>query len=174
MKDEMQAELDDVMMNYARSLGKGDHGDVDGFEEHCHVLCREAILPAMEKFAHKLNAHGHAVRIYGREMSVEANGNSRNAEVMMYVTPQGAQSGIKPSGGEFIIRFSFDPATHKMLAQLSEGADRACSYSRPFDLHPIEGVTPELVEQELLEMVRYGFECVRREIGAKPLQEAVI
>jgi hypothetical protein len=49
----------------------------------------------------------------------------------------------------------------KLLAQMTHGRwEESCS-SYPHDLHPLEGVTPELIEAELLEMMQHVFADAR-------------
>ena len=64
----------------------------------------------------------------------------------------------------------------KLLARMTHGRwEESCS-SCPHDLHPLEGVTPELIEAELLEMMQHVFADARPtspvDIGRAPRRAA--
>lgn len=65
--------------------------------------------------------------------------------------------------GDFEVVLTFDPAQEKLLAHVTQGS-APHGELRSFNQHPIEGVTIELVEQELLEMVRYGLDRAIRQV----------
>lgn len=158
MKNDTRYQLDELMLTHERSLTRTheDEGALERSHEAFLALRDKVIRPALDAFATVLGDHGHRVRIYGHDIAVDAGGHSRNPELFMHVTPKGAAE-----GAGFVICFSFDLLTHKMLGRVTPASQSDCGHARPFDLHPLEGVTAELVEQELLEMLRYGFESTR-------------
>lgn len=168
MRYETRNQLDEVIANYEKVVDKSSqtHGEEDRSAKHFRSLCNEVIRPAMEEFSHVLQEHGHKVRIFGHERSVELGGQSSNAEIAMHVGPKGGDAFTEASRGEFDVIFKFDPARDKMLTHVTQGS-KPHGEARSFNQHPIEGVTIELVEQELLEMVRYGLDRAIRQVDAR-------
>ena len=111
----------------------------------------------MAAFGEVLEAHGHHCRVYDKPVSVTTPGNlTQNAEIIMYILPK---AGAVPPATHKGYRLSFLLAQEhrKLLARMTHGRwEESCS-SCPHDLHPLEGVTPELIEAELLEMMQHVF-----------------
>ena len=109
----------------------------------------------MTAFGEVLEAHGHHCRVYDKPMSVTTPGNlTQNAEIIMHILPK---EGAVPPATRKGYRLSFLLAQEhgKLLARMTHGRwEESCS-SCPHDLHPLEGVTPELIEAELLEMMQH-------------------
>jgi hypothetical protein len=165
MKYETRNQLDEVITDYAKALDRSSQapGEEDRSATHFRSLCNAVIWPAMEEFSHVLQEHGHKVRISGHERTVDLGGHSCDAEISMRVSPKGAMPLQTPPLGDFDVVFKFDPAQEKMLTHVTQGS-ATHGELRAFNQHPIEGVTIELVEQELLEMVRYGLDRAIRQV----------
>ncbi len=175
MKAETRAKLDELIVDCEKALDKPllqEGEETEQVLRHFRTLCNDIIQPTMEAFSQVLSEHGHKAWIYNPEASVAQSGHSQNAELLMYVNPKIGTVPTDTSHGEFLVSFSFDTVENKMLARVTEGLNLPYGYSRPFNLHPVGGVTTELVEQELFEMIRYGFDCVRRGISTK--QQAAV
>jgi len=117
----------------------------------------KVIRPLMTAFGEVLEAHGHHCRVYSRGISVTTPGNLlQNAEVVMHILPK--EDAALPTMTHKAYRLSFILAQHaKLLARMTHGRwEESCS-SCPHDLHPLQGVTPELIEAELLEMMQHVF-----------------
>jgi hypothetical protein len=168
MRYETRNQLDEVIADYVKALDRSSQapGEEDRSAKHFRPLCNEVIRPAMEEFSHVLQEHGHKVRIFGHERTVELGGRSCNAEISMRVSPKGGDTFKDASHSEFDAVFKFDPAQDKMLTLVTQGSTPQGEL-RSFNQHPIEGVTIELVEQELLEMVRYGLNRAIRQVDTR-------
>jgi hypothetical protein len=55
------------------------------------------------------------------------------------------------------LSFMLEQEHGKLLARMTHGRWQESCSSCPHDLHPLEGVTPELIEAELLEMMQHVF-----------------
>ncbi len=169
MKHEIRTQLDEMMVAYDRTIERAHDspGEAERVRQNFNALCREIIRPAMQAYSEVLEAHGHGVRIYGHDMSVDDGGHSRGAELMMHVVPRDRMAAGGDAPGAFVMTFSMDTANHRVLARVTNPADGACGYSNPYDVHPVDGVTAELVENELLEMIRYGFACAGHSLAVE-------
>lgn len=174
MRHETRTKLDEVIVTYQKTVDDSFQGpgEVERIQKHFQALCNDVIRPAMEEFSQVLRDHGHTVRIYGHQRLVDQGGHSSNAELSMHVSPQVSGASADNVSGEFVVSFSFDSAQQKMLARTAAGA-APNSYSHSFDQHPIEGVTKELVEQELLEMLRHGFDWAASELAPSKSERRV-
>src|SRR5512132_1088023 len=81
-------------------------------------------------------------------------------EIIMHVLPK--EGGVPPQTRKgYRLSFLLAQDHRKFLAQMTHGRwEDSCS-SCPHDLHPLEGVTPELIEAELLEMMQHVFAYAR-------------
>jgi hypothetical protein len=118
----------------------------------------EVIRPLMTAFGEVLEAHGHHCRIYDKSMSVSTPGNvTQSPEIIMYVLPKAAGEPSPARSNAYRISFLLAQQHGKLLARMAhERGNESCS-SCPHDLHPLEGVVPELIEAELLEMMQHVF-----------------
>ena len=173
MRYETRNKLDELLLSYRRTVERSFRGpsETELGERHFHDLCNDVIRPVMEELSSVLREHGHGTRVYGHDRSVAEGGHSCPAELGMQVSPRGGDISLDTPGSDFVVRFSFESAQRKMLAHVEAGAtSQGCG--RAFDQHPIEGVTRELVEEELLEMLRYGFDCAGRKLAAAQIEPA--
>lgn len=175
MKYETRSKLDELIIVYDKEIESlQGPGEPERYQQDLVSLCNHVIRPAMEEFSQVLREHGHRVHVSFHERTVEQGGHSRNAEIAMHVTPKSRGVEGNVFRGDFVASFNFDTVPHKMMACVSGGATMPHEYSHTFDRHPIEGVTSELVEQELLEMLHYGFERAWREFGIQQRVAATV
>jgi hypothetical protein len=163
MRQTTECLLNELMVRYDRARAQRTRGAPreDGAEEAFDRLCDGVIRPAMAQFAQVLETHGHRCRIYKKPMSVTTPGNlTQGAQIMMQILPKSLSEppGTGPgAGGGCQISFVLAPEPAKVRAQLSHGASAELCSMCPHDLHPVAGVTQELIEAELLEMVQHVF-----------------
>ena len=115
----------------------------------------------MTAFGEVLEAHGHHCRVYDKPISVTTPGNlTQNAEIIMHILPK--EGAVPPATRKgYQLSFMLAQEHRKLLARMTHGRwEESCS-SCPHDLHPLEGVTPELIEAELLEMMQHVFADAR-------------
>ncbi|TVR95809.1 MAG: hypothetical protein EA406_13215 [Rhodospirillales bacterium] len=145
-----------MLTHYDHILSKREGGptDLELLNARFRDLSMNVVEPLMQSFAEVLQAHGHEVKVFGRQMSVSPGGFAQNAETVMEVRPR--QLGDNAPEG-FRIAFQLHTDCRKVLAQVTDYDSEHTHYVRPHDIHPLDGVTPELVEAELLEMVAYVF-----------------
>src|SRR5512147_31784 len=143
--------LNEVMVRYDRAVAKRARGptDEETAQQVFDQLRDEVIRPLMTACGEVLEAHGHHCRVYDKPISVTTPGNlTQNAEIIMHILPK---EGAVPPATHKDYRLSFLLAQEhrKLLARMTHGRwEESCS-SCPHDLHPLEGVTPELIEAEL-------------------------
>jgi hypothetical protein len=116
----------------------------------------EIIRPLMQRFLEVLHAHGHACRVYYREPSVTAAGNlTQSAEIVMCIAPKPQPDADEGSSPSYNISFELARAQRKLRARVTHGPwAEACS-SCPHSLHSLDEANSELVEAELLKMLRH-------------------
>ena len=124
----------------------------------------------MTAFGEVLEAHGHHCRIYDKPISVTAPGNlTQNAEIIMHILPK--ESAVPPATCKgYQLSFKLAQEHGKLLVRMKHGRwEEPCS-SCPHDLHPLEGVTPELIEAEFLEMMKHVFADARPKLRSAVLR----
>ena len=121
----------------------------------------EVIRPLMTAFGEILETHGHHCRVYDKPVSVTTPGNlTQNAEIVMHILPKEGAVPLATHKG-YRLSFLLTQEHRKLSARMTHGRwEESCS-SCPHDLHPLEGVTPELIEAELLEMMQHVFADAR-------------
>ena len=155
--------LNDVMVRYDRAVGKRVTGPTDdeAAQQMFDHLRDEVIRPLMATFGEVLEAHGHHCRVYDKPISVTTPGNlTQNAELIMHILPK--EAAVPPATRKgYQLSFMLAQEHRKLLVQMTHGRwEESCS-SCPYDLHPLQGVTPELIEAELLEMMQHVFADAR-------------
>lgn len=156
MQSTTRTMLEQMLAHYDHTISKNEGGpsDVELMNARFRDLSMTVVEPMMQAFAEVLQAHGHETRVFGREMSVSPGGFAQHAETVMEIRPR--RFGDNASDG-FRIAFQMHTDCRKVLAQVTDCGSEHTHYVRPHDIHPLEGVTPEMVEAELLEMVGYVF-----------------
>src|SRR5512134_3020927 len=163
MRECTGSSLNDVMVSYDQAVAEQarEPTNEEAAQQAFDHLRNELIRPLMTAFREVLEAHGHHCRIYDKSISVTTPGNlTQNAEIIMHILPK---EGAVPPATHKGYRLSFLLAQEhrKLLVQMTHGRwEESCS-SCPHDLHPLEGVTPELIEAELLEMMQHVFADAR-------------
>lgn len=163
MRQTTECHLNELMVRYDQAAAQRTRGATreDVAEEAFDRLCDEVIRPAMAQFAEALESHGHRCRIYSKPMSVTTPGNlTQGAQIVMQFLPKSLSEppGTEPgAGGGCQISFILALEHAKVRAQMSHGGSAAPCSMCPHDLHPMAGVTRELIEAELLEMVQHVF-----------------
>jgi hypothetical protein len=159
MRQTTGCHLNELMVRYDQAAAKRTRGPTreDVAEEAFDRLCDGVIRPAMAQFAQFLESGGHRCRIYSKPMSVTTPGNlTQGAQIVMQVLPKSVSE--PPAAGDGCqISFVLALEQAKVLAQMSHGASAEPCSMCPHDLHPLAGVTEELIEAELLEMVQHVF-----------------
>jgi hypothetical protein len=164
--------LNDVMVGYDQAVAERAQGptDEEAAQRKFDQLRDQVIRPLMTAFVEVLEAHGHRCRIYDKPTSVTTPGNlTQNAEIIMHILPKEGAVPLATRKG-YQISFVLAQEHRKLLARMTHGRwEESCS-SCPHDLHPLEGVTPELIEAELLEMMQHVFADARSsvDIGRAP------
>lgn len=156
--------LNDVMVGYDQAVAKRARGptDEETAQQKFDQLRDEVIRPLMTAFGGVLDAHGHRWRVYGKAMSVTTPGNlTQNPEIVMYVLPKTEDEPASARGDGYQISFILAPEQRKMLARMSHGPSAGPCSACPHDLHPLNGVTSELIEAEILEMMQHVFADAR-------------
>lgn len=159
MRPETRHKLDEVLLRFDRIVAKtsGEPSETEAMQEHFRTLCTKTIEPLMRTFGEVLESYGHSVRIYGRPLSVGSGGFAQDAEVAMEVSlRRGRPEAARKQDEGYRISFDFETAEHKILTCLTD-ATGTCRRSQ-YDLHPIDGVTEDLIEAELLEMIELIFD----------------
>lgn len=159
MRQTTGCHLNELMVRYDQAATQRTRGPrrENGAEEAFDRLCDAVIRPAMVQFAEVLETRGHRCRIYSKPMSVTTPGNlTQGAQIVMQILPKSVS---EPSAAGDGCQISFVLALEhaKVLAQMSHGASADPCSRCPHDLHPLAGVTQELIEAELLEMVQHVF-----------------
>lgn len=159
MRQTTGCQLNELMARYDQTAAKRTRGPTreDVTEQAFDRLCDGVIRPAMAQFAEVLETRGHRCRIYSKPMSVTTPGNlTQGAQIVMQVLPK---SDSEPSTASDGCQISFVLALEhaKVLAQMSHGTSAESCSMCPHDLHPLAGVSQELIEAELLEMVQHVF-----------------
>ena len=150
--------LNELMARYDQAAAQRTRGATraDVAEEAFDRLCDGVIRPAMAEFAEVLETRGHRCRIYSKPMSVTTPGNlTQGAQIAMQILPKSLSE--PPAGGGCQISFVLALEHAKVRAQMSHAASAEPCSMCPHNLHPVAGVTQELIEAELLEMVRHVF-----------------
>ena len=98
---------------------------------------------------------------------------TQNAEIVMHILPK--EGAVPPATRKgYHLSFMLEQEHGKLLARMMHGRWQESCSSCPHDLHPLEGVTPELIEAELLEMMQHVFADARPtssvDIGGAPQQ----
>jgi hypothetical protein len=155
--------LNDVMVGYDQAVAERAQGptDEEAAQRKFDQLRDEVIRPLMTAFGEVLEAHGHHCRVYDKPTSVTTLGNlTQDAEIIMHILPK--ESAVSPATHKgYQLSFMLAQEHRKLLARMTHGRwEESCS-SCPYDLHPLEGVTPELIEAELLEMMQHVFADAR-------------
>jgi hypothetical protein len=163
MRESIGASLNDVMVGYDEAVaGQAPESTNEETAQQQFDQLRDAVIrPLMRAFGELLEAHGHHYRVYDKPISVTTPGNlTQNAEIIMHILPkEGAVPA--PARKGYQLSFLLAQEHRKLLARMTHGRwEESCS-SCPHDLHPLEGVTPELIEAELLEMMRHVFADAR-------------
>jgi hypothetical protein len=159
MRETPGCHLNELMVRYDQAAATRTHGPMreDVTDQAFDRLCDGVIRPAMAQFAEVLETRGHRCRINSKPMSVTTPGNlMQGAQIVMQILPK---SDSEPSMASDDCQISFVLALEhaKVLAQMSHGTSaKPCSMC-PHDLHPLAGVSQELIEAELLEMVQHVF-----------------
>ena len=159
MRQTTGCHLNELMVCYDQTAATRTRGSrrEDVAEEAFDRLCDGVIRPAMAQFAEVLETRGHRCRIYSKPMSVTTPGNlTQGAQIVMQILPK-SLSEPPAAGGGCQISFVLALGHAKVLAQMSHGASAQPCSMCPHDLHPLAGVTQELIEAELLEMVQHVF-----------------
>jgi hypothetical protein len=174
MRERIGASLNDVMVGYDQAVaGRAQQSTDEETAQQKFDQLRDAVIrPLMRAFGEVLEAHGHHCRVYDKPVSVTTPGNlTQNAEIIMHILPK---EGAVPAPARKGYRLSFLLAEEhqKLSARMTHGRwEESCS-SCPHDLHPLEGVTAELIEAELLEMMQHVFADARStspvQIGCAP------
>jgi hypothetical protein len=163
MRESTGSYLNDMMLHYDRAVAKRQAGPTDdeAAQQTFDHLRNEVIRPLMAAFGEVLEAHGHHCRVYDKPMSVTTPGNlTQNAEIIMHVLPKEGDV-PPPTRKGYRLSFLLAQDHRKLLARMTHGRwEESCS-SCPHDLHPLEGVTPGLIEAELLEMMQHVFADAR-------------
>ena len=155
--------LNDVMVRYDQAVAKRARGPTDdeAAQQTFDHLRDEVIRPLMTAFGEVLEAHGHHCRVYDKPTSVTTPGNlTQNAEIVMHILPK--EAAVPPATRKgYQLSFMLAQEHRKLLARMTHGRwEESCS-SCPHDLHPLQGVTAELIEAELLEMMQHVFADAR-------------
>ena len=151
--------LNDILVNYDQAIGMEEAGptEEEAAQQKFDRLRDVVIHPLMREFGEVLEAHGHHCRVYDKPISVTTPGNlTQSAEIIMHILPKAGV--LAPATGKgYRLSFTLTQEHRKLLAQMAHGrGEHPCS-SCPHDLHPLEGVTPGLIEAELLEMMQHVF-----------------
>ena len=160
MRKTTQSRLHDMMTVYARTIAQQAGGPTkeQSAQQKFDQLRDDIIRPLMNEFAEALEMYGHVGRVYGRPMSVSTPGNvTQNAQVVMNILPKTADEAPEAARQEYQISFVLAPEKQKIQANMTHGPQHQSCSSCPNDFHPLEGVTAELIEAELLEMMRHVF-----------------
>jgi hypothetical protein len=157
MRDSTGTYLNDMMFRYDRAVAKPGPTDEETAQQTFDHLRDEVIRPLMAAFGEVLEAHGHHCRVYNKPTSVTTPGNlTQNAEIIMHILPkEGAVAPATRKG--YQLSFMLAQEHRKLSARMAHGRWQESCSSCPHDLHPLEGVTPELIEAELLEMMQHVF-----------------
>jgi hypothetical protein len=140
MRDSTGTYLNDMMVRYDRAVAKPGSTDEETAQQTFDQLRNEAIRPLMTAFGEALEAHGHHCRVYDKPTSVTTPGNlMQNAEIIMHILPKEGAVPLMTRKG-YQLSFMLAQEHQKLLARMEE----SCS-SCPHDLHPLKGVTPELI-----------------------------
>jgi hypothetical protein len=155
--------LNDVMVGYDQAVAERaqEPTDEETAQQKFDQLREAVIRPLMRAFGEVLEAHGHHCRVYDKPISVTTPGNlTQYAEIIMHILPkEGAVPPVTRNG--YQLSFLLAQEHRKLLARMTHGRwEESCS-SCPHDLHPLEGVTAELIEAELLEMMQHVFADAR-------------
>jgi hypothetical protein len=161
MRDSTGTYLNDMMFRYDRAVAKPGPTDEETAQQTFDHLRDEVIRPLMAAFGEVLEAHGHHCRVYNKPRSVTTPGNlTQNAEIIMHILPkEGAVAPATRKG--YQLSFMLAQEHRKLSARMAHGRWQESCSSCPHDLHPLEGVTPELIEAELLEMMQHVFADAR-------------
>lgn len=159
MRESIGTSLNDMMLVYDRAVA-GRQAAPTGHEAALQMFehLRDTVIrPVMTAFGEVLEAHGHHCRVYDRGISVTTPGNlARDAEVVMHILPK-EDAALQMTHKGYQLSFTVAQGRAKLLARMTHGRwEEACS-SCPHDLHPLLGVTHELIEAELLEMMQHVF-----------------
>lgn len=160
MRETTQTCLRDIMVIHARAVAQQAGGPTkeQAAQQMFDQLRDDVIRPLMKEFAEALETHGHVCRVYGKPMSVTTPGNvTQNAEIVMTIVPKVGDEAPEVARREYQISFVLAPEEQKIRAIMTHGPRSEPCSTCPHDFHPLEGVTPELIEAELLEMMRHVF-----------------
>lgn len=160
MRKTTQLCLQDMMTVYARAVAQQAGGPTkeQSAQWMFDQLRDDIIRPLMNEFAEALETYGHVSRVYGKPMSVSTPGNvTQNAEVVMNILPKTEGEAPEVSRQEYQISFVLAPEKQKIQATMTHGPQNQSCSTCPNDFHPLEGVTAELIEAELLEMMQHVF-----------------
>lgn len=164
MKLQTQRRLNKLMLRFDEIRAQDEPSETQHLQERFHTLSADTIEPLMRTFGEILESHGHGVRIYGRPMSVGSGGFSQDAETAMHVFPKSRETAGVAATGEYKISFTYATAEHKILVRVTDGI--GTSSSSRHNLHPMDGVTDELIEAELIEMVEHVFRAQEAALAA--------
>jgi hypothetical protein len=155
--------LNDVMVGYDQAVAERaqEPTDEETAQQKFDRLRDAVIRPLMSAFGEVLQGHGHHCRIYDKPISVTTPGNlTQNAVIIMHILPK-AVAVPPPMRKGYQLSFTLATEHGKLSAGMTHGRwEESCS-SCPHDFHPLEGVTPELIEAELLEMMQHVFADAR-------------
>ena len=180
MNESTRAKLTDLLSAYDKAVtrprpnGSETEANQAGFQ----TLCRDVIWPVMENFKQALHEFGHQVHVDEQSSSVDDRGITQGAGVFMRITPKLEEAAAEEGTQSAVIAFVYQAPEQKIMARvtITEGPRPHYArpyYSRPHDYHPVAGVTIELVEAEMLEMLRYVLDRTCAADGSLPLSAAM-
>ena len=176
MRESTRTKLSDLLSAYDKAVTRPrpNESDTEAQQTGFQALCREVIWPVMEGFKQALQTYGHQVHVDEQQSSVDDRGITQEAGVFMRITPKLEADATVDETQSAVISFVYQAPEQKIMARVSiaEGAPPHSArpyYSRPHDYHPVAGVTSELVEAEMLEMLHYVLDRTSAADGSLPL-----
>jgi hypothetical protein len=164
MKEETKSQLDILMNKYKKKLTEPENkkeqqmSGEDIFLSEFRRLRKEVIRPAMEDIGNQLKSHGHDFEVLEEEESVDHEGRTQDANIIMRIFPAGNDKSIYRHEGTPGI--SFHAAKYKMKIWIHTSTvlpKRGGQAGSRGEFKP-EEINTDLVEQKTLALLKEIFD----------------